>query len=337
MVEREKVCVTGAGGYLGSWVVKFLLSKGYIVHGTVRDPEDDKNTHLKKLEHAEENLKLFKADLLDYDGLCIAIAGCSGVFHIACPVPLPSLISALNYKINLIEPSVKGTLNVLDASVKAKVNKVVYASSIGAVVVNPNLSKGQVMDENCWSDIEFCKSIEVCYIKCKLQQWYCVAKTLAEQEAWEYAKRSELKILTVCPSIIIGPRLQPTMNSSSLYLLRILKDGSESAENRHRALVDVRDTAESLLMLYEKPEAEGRYICSSHEIREQDLVEKLKNMYPYYNYPKSFSEGEGVSLNSEKLQNLGWKYRPLEDTLVDAVKDYEESGALAKVELAQTS
>ncbi|KAF5739276.1 putative Cinnamoyl-CoA reductase [Tripterygium wilfordii] len=315
MVEREKVCVTGAGGYLGSWVVKFLLSKGYIVHGTVRDPEDDKNTHLKKLEHAEENLKLFKADLLDYDGLCIAIAGCSGVFHIACPI-------------NLIEPSVKGTLNVLDASVKAKVNKVVYASSIGAVVVNPNLSKGQVMDENCWSDIEFCKSIE---------QWYCVAKTLAEQEAWEYAKRSELKILTVCPSIIIGPRLQPTMNSSSLYLLRILKDGSESAENRHRALVDVRDTAESLLMLYEKPEAEGRYICSSHEIREQDLVEKLKNMYPYYNYPKSFSEGEGVSLNSEKLQNLGWKYRPLEDTLVDAVKDYEESGALAKVELAQTS
>lgn len=32
------VCVTGAGGYVGSWLVKILLSKGYIVHGTARDP-----------------------------------------------------------------------------------------------------------------------------------------------------------------------------------------------------------------------------------------------------------------------------------------------------------
>lgn len=36
--EKERVCVTGAGGYIASWVVKLLLSKGYLVHGTVRDP-----------------------------------------------------------------------------------------------------------------------------------------------------------------------------------------------------------------------------------------------------------------------------------------------------------
>ena len=30
--------MTGAGGYLASWVVKLLLSKDYLVHGTVRDP-----------------------------------------------------------------------------------------------------------------------------------------------------------------------------------------------------------------------------------------------------------------------------------------------------------
>lgn len=35
-----------------------------------------------------------------------------------------------------------------------------------------------------------------------------------------------------------------------------------------------------------------------------------------------------VKLSSEKLKNLGWKYRPLEETLVDAVKNYEETGAL---------
>jgi len=35
-------------------------------------------------------------------------------------------------------------------------------------------------------------------------------------------------------------------------------------------------------------------------------------------------------MSSEKLQNLGWKYRPLDETIVDAVKRYEESGFLSK-------
>lgn len=38
MAEKCRVCVTGAGGYVASWLVKLLLSKDYIVHGTVRDP-----------------------------------------------------------------------------------------------------------------------------------------------------------------------------------------------------------------------------------------------------------------------------------------------------------
>lgn len=37
--ERSKTfCVTGANGYIGSWLVKTLLERGYIVHATVRDP-----------------------------------------------------------------------------------------------------------------------------------------------------------------------------------------------------------------------------------------------------------------------------------------------------------
>lgn len=37
------------------------------------------------MEKGSEKLKLFKADLFDYDGLYAAIDGCSGVFHIASP------------------------------------------------------------------------------------------------------------------------------------------------------------------------------------------------------------------------------------------------------------
>lgn len=51
-------------------------------------------------------------------------------------------------------------------------------------------------------------------------------------------------------------------------------------------LVDVRDVAQALLLVYEKPEAEGRYMCAAHTIKTQDLVDKLRNIFPHYNYPK---------------------------------------------------
>lgn len=110
----QRVCVTGGGGFIASWLVKLLLSRGYSVHATLRDPgmpfrttsyfvavhkswwlmdedddfsDDPKNAHLMKLDGAPENLTLFKADVLHYDSLKAAIVGCEGVFHVASPVP----------------------------------------------------------------------------------------------------------------------------------------------------------------------------------------------------------------------------------------------------------
>lgn len=50
-------------------------------------PGDEKNAHLRNLDRASENLQIFKADLLDYNRMASAIAGCEGVFHVASPVP----------------------------------------------------------------------------------------------------------------------------------------------------------------------------------------------------------------------------------------------------------
>ncbi|KAE9584540.1 putative cinnamoyl-CoA reductase [Lupinus albus] len=83
----KKVCVSGGGGFVASWLIKLLLSKGYIVHATVRQPGNEKYEHLLKLERASENLKLFKADLLNYESLYSTIVGCNAVFHVASPVP----------------------------------------------------------------------------------------------------------------------------------------------------------------------------------------------------------------------------------------------------------
>ncbi|KAL9447437.1 hypothetical protein AB3S75_014997 [Citrus x aurantiifolia] len=314
-LEKGRVCVTGAGGYLASWVVKLLLSKDYFVHGTVREPSDEKTTHLYKLEKASENLKLFKADILDYDSVNSAIVGCNGVFHVASPVPSSSVP---NPEVELIEPAVKGTLNVLKACLEAKVKRVVVVSSGAAVGLNPRWPKGQIMDETCWSDKEYCRTTN---------NWYCLSKTEAESEALEFAKRTGLDVVTVCPNLIWGPLLQSKVNSSSLVLIKLLKEGYESLENRLRMIVDVRDVAEALLLAYENAEAEGRYICTAHLIRARDLVDKLKSLYPNYNYPKNFIEGrEDVTMSSEKLQRLGWSYRPLEETLIDSIESYKKVG-----------
>ncbi|KAM3304390.1 hypothetical protein P3S67_011256 [Capsicum chacoense] len=317
MAEKCSVCVTGAGGYVASSLVKLLLSKDYIVHGTVRDPSNGKYAHLKNLDKAAENLKLFKADLLDPDSLAAAIKGCNGVFHVA------SQFLRVLYQIprvELVEPAVKGTLNVLKACSEENIKRVVFVSSVAASALDPNWPKGKPMDETCWSDSEFCKATN---------NWYFFSKTMAEKEAWSYAKQSGLDMVTVLPSLVIGPMLQKTTNASSLVLIKLLKEGYEELENKMRFLVDVRDLAEALLLVYENPEAEGRYLCTVHRVKSEDLVAMLKKHYPNYNYPKRFTDvTEDTSFSSEKPQKLGWQYRPLEETLIDAVESYKQGGLL---------
>ncbi|XP_009606417.1 cinnamoyl-CoA reductase 1-like [Nicotiana tomentosiformis] len=317
MGEKCRVCVTGAGGYVATSLIKLLLSKDYTVHGTVRNPSDDKYAHLKNLEKAAENLKLFKADLLDYDSLAAAIKGCNGVFHVASPVPSSSVP---NPEVELVAPAVKGTLNVLKACSEANIKRVVFVSSVAAAALNPNWPKGQVKDETCWSDSEYCKATN---------NWYCFSKTMAEKEAWSYAKQSGLDMITVLPTLVLGPMLQRTTNASSLVLIKLLKEGYEELENKNRFIIDVRDLAEALVLVYERPEAEGRYICTAHKVKSQDLVDMLKRHYPNYNYPKRFTDlMEEGSYSSEKLQKLGWQYRQLEETLIDSVESYKQGGFL---------
>ncbi|PQM34849.1 cinnamoyl-CoA reductase 2 [Prunus yedoensis var. nudiflora] len=283
--EKEKVCVTGAGGFVASWVVNLLLSKDYVVHGTVRQPGASKYAHLNKLEKASENLKLFKADLLDYDSLRSAVEGCSGVFHVASP----AVLSVTDPDQELLEPAVKGTLNVLKACVEAKVKRVVVVSSIAAIVMNPDWPKGQVKDETCWSVPEYMKTTK---------KWYYLSKTEAESQALEFGKRNELEVVTVCPSVVLGPILQSTLNLSSSLLVAT----SEAGE---------------------------RYICTSHEIGVEEVVEKyLRPAYPNYNYPNNLThtEEEKEHLSSEKLQRLGWTFRPVDETLIDSIESYRKAG-----------
>ncbi|KAG6467869.1 hypothetical protein ZIOFF_072433 [Zingiber officinale] len=310
--EKKRVCVTGAGGFIASWLVKLLLSKGYIVHGTVQDPSDPKNAHLKELHpSATENLQLFKANLLDYESVASAIAGCEGVFHVASPVPYG--------RKEIIEPAVTGTLNVLKACSEAKVKRVVVVSSYFAVGLSPD-ANDKILDEGAWSDAEYCR---------KTENWYGLSKTLAEREAVNYAEKHGLDVVTVCPVYVIGPTLEDITLGLIPYSPHHHVAGTFSClEDTSYYYVDVRDVADALFLVYEKPEASGRYLCGPYKMKLSEMVHKLRSLYPNYKYLEKFIEATSYTLRSEKLEKLGLRYRTLKESLIDSVECYQNAGLL---------
>ncbi|MED6119476.1 NADPH-cytochrome p450 reductase [Stylosanthes scabra] len=178
----QTVCVTGAGGFIASWLVKLLLEKGYTVKGTLRNPDDPKNQHLRELEGAKERLTLHKVDLLDFESVKSVFNGCHGVFHTASPVT--------DNPEEMVEPAVNGTKTVIMAAAEAKVRRVIFTSSIGTVYMDPKTSRDQIVDESSWSDLEYCKSTK---------NWYCYGKTVAEQTAWEISKEKGVDLIVVNP------------------------------------------------------------------------------------------------------------------------------------------
>ncbi|XP_072982308.1 cinnamoyl-CoA reductase 1-like isoform X2 [Typha latifolia] len=265
----QTVCVTGAGGFIASWLVKHLLERGYTVKGTVRNPDDPKNGHLRAMEGAKERLILCKADLLDCHAIQRAVEGCQGVFHTASPVT--------DDPEQMVEPAVRGTEYVINAAADAgTVRRVVFTSSIGAVTLNPNRGPDVVVDESCWSDLDFCK---------KTKNWYCYGKAVAEQAAVEWAKEKGVDLVVVNPVLVLGPLLQPTVNASVAHILKYLDGSAKKYTNAVQAYVHVRDVAEAHVRVYESPAASGRYLCAESVLHREDVVRILGKLFPEYPVP----------------------------------------------------
>ncbi|GFY80370.1 dihydroflavonol 4-reductase [Actinidia rufa] len=147
----DTVCITGAAGFIGSWLAMRLLERGYIVRATVRDPGNMKKVkHLLDLPKAETNLTLWKADLGEEGSFDEAIQGCSGVFHVATPMDFESK----DPENEVIKPTINGVLSIIRSCTKAKtVKRLVFTSSAGTV--NAQEHQQPRYDENNWSDLDF--------------------------------------------------------------------------------------------------------------------------------------------------------------------------------------
>ncbi|VFQ87280.1 unnamed protein product [Cuscuta campestris] len=315
-VTGQVVCVTGAGGFIASWLVKLLLEKGYTVRGTVRNPEDEKNSHLRELEGAKERLSLMRAELLDFQSLREAINGCDGVFHTASPVT--------DDPEQMVEPAVIGTKNVITAAAEAGVRRVVFTSSIGAVYMDPNRHPDKVVDETCWSDLDFCKNTK---------NWYCYGKMVAEKTAWEEAKEKGVDLVVINPVLVLGPLLQPTINASVLHVLKYLTGSAKTFANSTQAYVDVKDVARAHILLYETPSASGRHLCAESVLHRGDVVEILAKFFPEYPVPTKCSDEskprvKPYKFSNQKLRDLGLEFTPVKQCLYETVKSLQEKGHL---------
>jgi cinnamoyl-CoA reductase len=118
-----------------------------------------------------------------------------------------------------------------------------------------------------------------------VQNWYCYGKTVAEQSAWDIAKENQVDLVVVNPVVVLGPLLQPTINASTIHILKYLNGAAKTYVNATQSYVHVKDVALAHLLVYETNSASGRYICCETALHRGEVVEILAKYFPEYPLP----------------------------------------------------
>lgn len=266
-----RILVTGAAGYLASWVVQQFLAGGHTVHATVRSRRDStKVRHLLRMgEEHPGRLVLYEADLLSAAGFDAAMQGCEIVVHTASPYRLGPSADAEK---ELIDPAVRGTRHVLDAVNRTPtVQRVVVTSSIVSMFGDSDelqTRPGNMLREGDVNRSSTARSNP-----------YALSKARAEALAWEmHAQQARWTLVTIHPGAIFGPSLSDRDDATSVQMLQQFLDGSfrQGVPRLWLGIVDVRDVAQAHVAAALRSEAAGRYIIVSESLRLLQIAELLR-------------------------------------------------------------
>ena len=232
----DKVFLTGASGFVGSAVARALAQRGYRPVALVRPTSDRRN--LKDFPGS-----IAEGDIRDEASVRRAIAGARYVFHVAADyrlwAPDPE---------EIVRNNREGTRIVMEAALAARVERVVYTSSVATLLPKAD----RPADENDPAAPEQAVGA------------YKRSKVIAERMVEQLAAERGLPAVIVNPSTPIGPRdTRPTPTGRIIV---------EAANGRMPAFVDsglnlvhVDDVAEGHVAALERGRIGERYILGGQD------------------------------------------------------------------------
>ena len=167
------------------------------------------------------------------------------------------------------------------------------------------------------------------------RQMYFVSKSLAEKAAMAYAAEHGLHLITIIPTLVVGPFFSAGMPPSMITALALVT-GNEPHYSilKQVQFVHLDDLCDAHIFLFEHPVASGRYVCSSADATIHGLAAMLRDRYPEYDIPQSFPGIEDdlqlVRMSSKKLLDHGFtfKYTTMEGMYDGAIRTCREKGLI---------
>lgn len=327
----KKALVTGGCGFLGSSIVRHLLERDVNVRILALPGEPSDNVDGLDVEIIEGNV-------LDLDDCKKSVKGVDTVFHAAAIYKAYMPDPTAMYDVNL-----RGTFNMLEAARRAKsVEKTIYTASIVSL---GRPKQGEIGNEatqyEAWN-------IDFSYSRAKYH-----SRVLAE----DFAKWGQ-DVRVVCPGVVLGPRDITPTPSGQLILNMLSKQGPPVYVDGGANYVDVRDAALVHVLAAEAGKAGERYLATAHNLSNGALVNAIEratgghrkyrkipagvarflikgmakaakrkgedpplapNFFEYSLVPSYFS-------NKKSVTELGATFRPLSDTLRDAIGYFQQRG-----------
>ena len=246
-------------------------------------------------------------------------------------------------------PVQTGGGQVDDSSLKAGVRRIVLTSSVAAIFgdnADLHTVPGGVFTEEHWNTSS---SVD--------HQPYSYSKVAAEREAWKiHNAQSRWDLVTINPSLVLGPSMTRASASTSLTTMKQLVDGTMflGAPDLPMGVVDVRDVAMAHIQAGYTMTAKGRHIVSGEISTPFQMGQILRKRYggkyllPLMQAPKlmvwaiapvaglqrrfvELNVGHPLRIDNGKgRRELGLNYRPFEQTLTDHFEQMLDDGIVRR-------
>jgi dihydroflavonol-4-reductase len=340
-----KALVTGATGLLGSNLVRALRAEGHSVRALVRSKEKARR------QLADSGAELVVGDMEDVPGFAGALAGVDVAFHTAAY--FREYYGPGDHRPKLEAINVRGTLALAEAARAHGVKRLIETSSSGTIGLKPDGSPG----DEATPPAPLAK-----------RNLYFNSKVLAAAKLHELAVRTGLEVVHILPGWIFGPGDAAPTASGQLVLdflagkLPAIPPGGTSA-------VDARDVAVGMIRAAERGRPGEKYILGGDFVTLADVIRTLEQVagrpgpraripYPVAFVYAALSQTwakltggetlvtlEGVRMMQARLavtsakaeRELGWKHRPLRETLADEVAWYRSRQPVAELAARATA